>query len=208
MDVASSHFGIAKTIGIKGRSLNSESLWAAAVELQRYLDSLGHRFCFIGGVAVQRWAEPRLTRDVDVTLLVEFGSEVPVVEKILEKYQPRVENPIQFAIQSRVLLAQNSNGIGIDLALGGMPYEQRLVDRATEWGIQGTKSIKTCSAEDLVVLKCFANRPRDWTDVENVIIRQGNKLDRALIKKELEPLLELKEEPELMDHLDSVFAKC
>ena len=167
------------------------SLWKTAVELQRYLDSLGHQFCFIGGVAVQRWADPRLTQDVDVTLLVEFGDEEKVVEKILEKYQPRVENPTQFAIQSRVLLAQDSQGIGIDLALGGMPFEQRLIDRSSLWGIPGTGEIRTCAAEDLVVLKTFAARPRDWSDVENTIIRQGKKLDRNLIQEELVPLLKL-----------------
>ncbi len=185
----------------------SDALWKTAVELQRYLDALEHQFCFIGGVAVQRWGEPRLTRDVDVTLLVDFGSEAAVIEKILEKYQPRIENPIQFAIQSRVLLAQDAQGIGIDLALGGMPYEQRLIERSSSWGVPGTGKINTCSAEDLVVLKAFASRPRDWTDVENVIIRQGEKLDRNLIDEELQPLLELKEEPELKDQLDLIFKK-
>ncbi len=184
-----------------------KSLWKTAVELQRYLDSLGHQFCFIGGVAVQRWADPRLTQDVDVTLLVEFGDEEKVVTKILEKYQPRIENPTQFAIQSRVLLAQDSQGIGIDLALGGMPFEQRLIARSSFWGVPGTGRIRTCAAEDLVILKTFAARPRDWSDVENTIIRQGTKLDRNLIQEELLPLLELKEEPELMEHLNSIFAK-
>ena len=185
----------------------SDTLWKAAVELQRYLDSLGHQFCFIGGIAVQRWGEPRLTRDVDVTLLVDFGAETAVIKKILEKYQPRIKDPIQFAIQSRVLLAQDPQGVGIDLALGGMPYEQRLVERSSSWGVPGTGKISTCSAEDLIVLKAFASRPRDWNDVENVIIRQGNMLDRNLIEEELQPLLKLKEEPELKDQLDLIFDK-
>ncbi len=34
---------------------------AAAGEIQAFCQKQGWRFCFIGGVAVQRWGEPRLT---------------------------------------------------------------------------------------------------------------------------------------------------
>jgi hypothetical protein len=46
-----------------------------AVRLQAFLDGHASRFCFIGGVAVQNWGEPRLTRDIDVSLLTGFGGE-------------------------------------------------------------------------------------------------------------------------------------
>lgn len=48
---------------------------AAAGEVQSYCRGRGWRFCFIGGVALQRWGEPRLTQDVDLTLLTGFGDE-------------------------------------------------------------------------------------------------------------------------------------
>jgi hypothetical protein len=40
---------------------------AAAEQVQQLCQQHGWRFCFIGGVAVQRWGEPRLTQDVDLT---------------------------------------------------------------------------------------------------------------------------------------------
>lgn len=40
-----------------------------AVEIQAFLDRQGWQFCFIGGIAVQRWSEARVTRDVDIALL-------------------------------------------------------------------------------------------------------------------------------------------
>jgi hypothetical protein len=184
-----------------------QSLWDSACELQRYLESCGHAFCFIGGIAFQRWGEPRVTRDLDVTVLVEFGHERPVLETILKRYQPRIPDPIGFALQARVLLLQDLSGHGIDLAVGGMPYEHRLIDRSSLWGTPGASSIRTCSAEDLVVLKAFAGRPQDWIDVEKVIIRQHEKLNRDLIVEELSPLVELKEEPEIRVQLESLFQK-
>ena len=47
----------------------------AAAELQAVCVAEGWRFCFIGGIAVLRWGEPRETVDVDLTLLTGFGDE-------------------------------------------------------------------------------------------------------------------------------------
>ncbi len=51
------------------------AIFAAAGEIQEFCRARGWRFCVIGGLAVQRWGEPRLTRGVDVTLLTGFGNE-------------------------------------------------------------------------------------------------------------------------------------
>ena len=77
--------------------------------------------------------------------------------------------------------------------------------RSSLWGTPGSGSIRTCSAEDLIVLKAFASRPQDWLDVEKVIIRQGTRLDRSLIVEELKPLVELKEEPEILEQVERLF---
>lgn len=177
-----------------------------AVETGEYLEACGWPYCFIGGVALQRWGSPRQTVDVDAVLFAGFGDEQMFAETLTSSFESRIENPIQFAIQNRIVLLKSPEGIGIDLSLGGLPFEERMIERASFWTVPQHGKIRTCSADDLVVLKTIANRPQDWLDIENTIIRQGNKLDRSLIKKELQPLLELKEEPELMDHLDSVFA--
>ena len=55
-------------------------------------------------ISVQRWGEPRLTRDVDLYLLTGFGQEAVFVEKLIERYEPRTEDPQAFALRNRVLL--------------------------------------------------------------------------------------------------------
>jgi len=57
-----------------------DDLLLAAAELQSAIESNGWRFCFIGGVAVQRWGNPRFTQDIDSTLLTGFGEEASFVE--------------------------------------------------------------------------------------------------------------------------------
>ena len=49
-----------------------------AREIQDALEPTGYLFCFIGGIAVLQWGEPRLTRDLDVTVLARWGNEEAV----------------------------------------------------------------------------------------------------------------------------------
>jgi hypothetical protein len=58
--------------------------------------------------------------------------------------------------------------------------------------------LRTCSAEDLIVLKLFAFRPRDVLDVETVVTCQHAALDWEYIEANLRPLAEVKEQPEIM----------
>ena len=80
-----------------------------------------------------------------------------------------------------------------------------MIARATPWQAPESGSLTTCCAEDLIVLKAFANRPQDLRDIEGVIIRQGRALDQELIMTELTPLTELKEEPEILEQLQQLF---
>ncbi len=70
-----------------------------------------------------------------------------------------------------------------------------------EVAFQPQTLLRTCSAEDLVVMKAFAARAKDWLDVEGIIVRQTGKLDWPYICGQLQPLAELKEAPEIMDEL-------
>lgn len=174
----------------------------AAAELQALCEAQGWKFCFIGGLAVLRWGEPRETVDVDLTLLTGFSGEDHFIELLLNRYRPRIENAAEFARTRRVLLIRASSGVGIDIALGGLPFEASAVERSSMFGFPPDTPLRTCSAEDLVVLKVFAARAKDWMDVEGVIVRQGSAIDWSYVRTQLVPLLELKEAPELWDELE------
>ncbi len=176
-------------------------VFAAAEEVQGFLRSKQWTFCVIGGLALARWGQPRTTADVDITLLTGFGTEEPFIDVLLERFNARKNNPKEFALRNRVLLLQASNGIGIDIALAALPFEEHATARATEFDFGRGVSLLTASAEDLVVLKAFAGRPQDWIDLEGILIRQNDNLDWDLILMELAPLCELKESPETVDRL-------
>lgn len=180
----------------------------AAHELEARCRSQGWRSCLIGGLALQRWGEPRETIDVDVTLLASFGEEERFVRVILSWYEPRVPDPLEFAIRNRVVLVQAPSGVGIDIALGVLPFEESAVDRATTYEFVPGLVLTTASAEDLVVMKAFAARAKDWVDLEGILIRQAGKIDWAYVREQLEPLVELKGEPEILTRLAEMRTRC
>lgn len=173
----------------------------AAAELQSVCQSQNWQFCFIGGLALQRWSEPRETVDVDLSLFAGFGDEQQFSDFLLKRFAPRIPDAAAFARERRVLLLRSTKGVGLDVALAALPYEALVIERSSYFVYPPDVSLRTCSAEDLVVLKAFAGRGQDWVDVERLIVRQTGKLDWDYIREQLEPLAELKEMPEILDQL-------
>ena len=179
-------------------------LFEVATQLQAFCDRENWRSCFIGGLAVQRWGEPRVTRDVDLTVLAGFGNEERIIDPLLQNYAARIPDAKEYALRRRVLLLTAPGGAGIDVLLGALPYEENLISRATPFAIGPGLEIRTCSAEDLIVMKLFASRPGDIRDVEGVAIRNRGKLDWHYIEEQLRPLAELKEQPEILTMLEQL----
>lgn len=90
---------------------------------------------------------------------------------------------------------------GIDASLGTLEFEREMVERATEWLIDGCQPVRIGCAADLVVTKAFAGRDRDWSDIGGVVVRQGVALNRAAILPRLEPLAQFAERPESISRL-------
>lgn len=183
------------------------NIFRAAGELQDFCENQGWAFCFIGGIAVQRWGQPRLTRDVDLTLLSGFGHEDDFIIPLLQQYKSRIPDAQTFAAMSRVLLLETDLGIPLDIAFGAMPFEKRTIKRASLFQINDSIGITTCSAEDLIVHKAFANRPQDWLDIQGIVARQGGRLQERLIWREIKPLAELKEDTSILERLRELVAE-
>ncbi len=175
-------------------------LFRAAVRLEKTLTALKLPFCFIGGIAVQRWGEPRATRDLDLSLLCGFGAEATTIDALFKILAPRIAHARRFALENRVVLMRTKSGVEVDIALAGLPFEEELQHRASKFSFGRGLRLTTCSAEDLIVLKAFADRSKDWGDIDAVLARQ-KKLDWKYIDRQLAPLVEAKEAPEIMQKL-------
>jgi hypothetical protein len=182
-------------------------LCEAAVELQDFMAQRGWRFCLIGGLAVQRWGEPRLTRDVDLTLMTGIDHEERFVRELLARFTPRRPDAESFALVARVLVVLASNDTPVDIALGAFDFDEAVVSRATPFLYEPGVALITCSAEDLLVMKAAAGRPLDWVDVKGIIARQSGKLDWGYVHKQLTHVSQLKEESGILDEVEALRRK-
>jgi hypothetical protein len=176
----------------------------AAQEAQRFFRRKRWRFCIIGGLAVIRWGEPRATQDVDISLLTDLGKEEKVVDTLLGQFAGRIRDARPFALENRVVLCKASNGVPLDISLAGFPYEEQVIARASKFTFAPRVSLTTASAEDLIVLKAFADRDSDWVDVRGIIERQGKRLEWDYITHELTGLCDLRGDAGPLERLASL----
>lgn len=186
--------------------MNLHPIVLAALELQQALQDFGRPFCFIGGLALQRWGQPRFTSDADATLLTDWVDDEAAVDYLLARFRGRRADAREFALKARVLLLRSSDDVNLDVALGALDFERRAIERSSDWKYHDA-FLRTCSAEDLIVHKSFASRDQDWVDVEHVLMTQSRKLNVRQIFDELRPLAELKEDASILPRLEALMRK-
>lgn len=160
-------------------------------------------YVVIGGIALQWWGEPRFTRDIDLMVRVPAQNEETILKKIFRTFPKRIPDALNFALNNRVCLLKNSQGIEIDISLGIPGYEDECIKRAIKFEIKKKSFIKICSAEDLIIHKAFAGRAQDLIDIESVISRQGKKLDINYIRKWLTEFSGILENNEIINRFES-----
>ena len=129
-------------------------------------------YMIIGGQAVLLYGEPRLTKDIDVTLGI--GSEgLDRVMKSVEnlKFDILVPEPEDFVKETMVLpTLHEKSGIRVDFIFSFSAYEHQAIQNAKQIRI-GTQDVCFASLEDVIIHKVIAGRPRDLEDVRSVILK-------------------------------------
>lgn len=138
------------------------------------LDSADFPYMIIGGVAVLLYGEPRLTKDVDITL----GAGPERTSDLLElagdsAWRILAENPEDHVAQTMVLpCLDEESGWRIDFIFSFSPYELIALGRVNRVTI-GTTSVCYAAVEDLVIHKIVAGRPRDLEDARSVLMKNS-----------------------------------
>jgi hypothetical protein len=144
-------------------------------------------YMVIGGQAVLVHGEPRLTRDIDVTLGVALDRLAAVVAAAGAAGLKPLVDPESFTRETMVLpCAHAGTGVRVDLVFSESGYEREAIRRAGNVRV-GTTDVRFITPEDLVVHKLLAGRPRDLEDVRSIVARQP-KLDRRHVERSLRDL--------------------
>ncbi|HON37823.1 conserved hypothetical protein [anaerobic digester metagenome] len=143
-------------------------------------------YMVIGGQAVLLYGEPRLTRDIDITLGVDTGCLDEILDLAGELSLRALPDDVkEFALQTMVLpCLHEKTGIRVDFIFSFTPYETQAIQRANKIEILETE-VCFASPEDVIIHKIFAGRPRDREDARSILLRSDN-LDISYIRSWLD----------------------
>lgn len=158
-----------------------ESLVCSIRTLQQRLQEAEIPSIVIGGVAVALWGEPRVTRDVDLKILLGREEADRLLAALSPDYASLLPDPRRALKEQAMLFVQDSAGTRLDLLLADTPYDVQAIRRARIAEVQPGARISVCSPEDLVIYKLVSTRLRDHEDAASVVRRQGDTLDDGYV---------------------------
>ena len=169
----------------------------------RFLEEHGYRYAVIGGVALSQWGLVRATYDVDIKVLVP-DMDYDAVRAALRAAFPNRARP--HVPENPFIVAVTIDDVTVDFLLTLPGYEEQIIERAVRRDLGGW-SAWICSAEDLIIQKVAAGRPKDWLDVEALLIEQRGRLDEAYLEDWLTQFAEALEKPELLAEYKRLLAQ-
>ena len=130
-------------------------------------------YMVIGGQAVLLYGEPRLTKDIDITLGIGIDG-LKDINSIIQKLNLKALVNEGFVQKTMVLLAiDEKTGIRVDFIFSFSLYEKQAIKRAPDIKF-GNTIVKFASLEDVVIHKIIAGRARDIEDVRSIILKNSD----------------------------------
>ncbi len=155
----------------------------------------------LSGVAVALVSTPRYTAVVDAVILdIDDRLEWLIAELGKAGFTTRSADQVAMTRRTRVLTLTDRHGVGIDLMLGLLPFDEDLVARATNAVLSGGSTVPVALPEHLVVMKAIAWRPKDVQDIREIVAINPN-LDRKYVVDTFTEYAELLEVPERVAEL-------
>jgi len=172
------------------------------------LERLGVGWYLFGAQAALLHGAARLTADVDVTVLPGDRDTAELVDALAAAgFSPRVTDD-GFVERTSVLpLLHDGSGVPLDVVLGGPGLEEEFLARAERRELDGVHVPVAC-AEDVVVMKVLAGRPKDLEDVVAVLAARRETLDLGLVRDTLLLLEEALAQADLLPELERALERA
>jgi hypothetical protein len=147
--------------------MNEPSLPEKIVTIHRQLEQTKTPHAFGGALALAYYAEPRATIDIDINIFL-APSDYPVVERSLASVGVSdYADPQHVQRDGQCRLRWGYTPIDLFFAYDALHQAMREAVRNQPFG---DARIPVLAPEHLVVCKAVFNRPKDWLDIEQVLV--------------------------------------
>lgn len=139
-------------------------------------------YMIIGGQAVLLYGEPRLTKDIDITLGVGV-EKLPIITDAARALNLTIEtDEVDAFVKDTMVLpvSEAKTGIRVDFVFSFTPYERQAIERAPEVRFDDIP-IRFAALEDVVIHKVIAGRVRDIEDIKTILLKNPG-YDKDYIK--------------------------
>jgi hypothetical protein len=160
----------------------------------------------IGGIAVIARGVRRMTADIDAVVRGDQTNVAALLRDLAaRRIVPRINDVEAFAGESLVLLLRHEpTGVEFDLSLAWTAFEHEALEARSDTKY-GAVVAPMAAAEDLVIFKAMAARPRDIEDAAALLLMHKD-IDLDRVRRHLAQLAALAEEPSLAGGLEAVIA--
>lgn len=159
----------------------SASLREKVVDLHRALRGHGVPHAFGGAIALGFAAVPRSTLDIDLEIFVPIEDADNVLDAFwslgLTYYPGQSRELIDTVGQVRLAW----DGTAVDLFFSVHEFYDTVAARVATVADEPQTAIPVITAEDIVIFKTLFNRPKDWIDIESVLLVQGRAFDISYV---------------------------
>ena len=168
-------------------------LEAALIQLETDLQALRIRWALVGGWAVSLLAEPRTTRDIDVTVVVASDHEAERIARDLRYrgYGFLPESVVEQTAVHRLATvrfvspAPTTGETIVDLLFASSGIEPEVVAAASQMEVLPGFLVPVAQLGHMIALKVLAGRPQDVADLET-LRRYAEDRDLKLARESLE----------------------
>jgi hypothetical protein len=170
----------------------------SALRFQDRFNTLGVPTAAVGGLALAIWGEPRLSRELDMKVLMTGSDAKRVVDLLRDDYEWFVANPEEALERYSVLVVRDRFGTRIAVMLSEFDIDTNAIERAVDVELVPGINIRVITPEDLILYKFISTRLPDRQDIEGIVQRQREKLDVDYLLTWLRRLEEGLEDPTLI----------
>ena len=160
-------------------------------------------YTVIGGVAVITYDYQRTTKDIDITVLCKLEDLKHIHDKFTKEYHPVYSDSLNFFIKNFVLpLEDKTTKVKIDVAAGLSMFDDTIMKRRKRMNL-GEAEFYISSLEDLIIYKLFAKRHLDLGDVEKLLKKNKDTIDKKYLLDTAQKFLELERE-DILENLEKM----
>jgi hypothetical protein len=150
-------------------------------KIVQFLNNGRYNYIIIGGIAASAIGEPRITADVDVDIVMDKKGVPGFLDKAAKAgFTVSVKRCLK-SVERAGVFQISFGDYHIDFIVASTDLEMQACERRGVIQLHGVKAFFP-SPEDLILMKIIPGRAKDISDVEGLIARHGDKLDKEYLK--------------------------